>query len=150
MEEYKMVTISLEIEEEASLNILLASDGTINRKGDGTYKIDGNFFMGITDTGIFQCLKKYITDDFKSSLGKVYDLPGKEGKSCTLEIVLAGDKEGNGMKFIYGADSMGPPGPVADFVEAAIQLTDAWFYEQQSKVKQPERPKRKWWEFWKG
>lgn len=149
MEDYSIITISLEIEEEASLNILLASDGTINRKGDGTYKIDRNFFMGITDTSLFQRLKKYITDDFNACHGKVYDLPGKEGKSCTLEIVLSGGKEGNGMKFYYGADSMGPPLPVAEFVEAAIHLTDAWFYEQQSKINQQERPKRKWWEFWK-
>ena len=32
MKEYKAVTITLEIEEDASLNILLASDGTINGK----------------------------------------------------------------------------------------------------------------------
>ena len=144
-----MVTISLEIEQVASLNILLARDGTINRKGDGTYNIDKNFFIGITDTNIFQNLMKYVTEDFRTLLGKVYDIPDKEGKSCSIEIVLGGENEGNGMRFNYGSDSMGSPRPVADFIEAAIKLTDPWFYKQKSMIRHQQTEKRKWWQFWK-
>ena len=56
---------------------------------------------------------EYVTEDVRSLLGKVYDLPDKAGKSCSIEIVLIRENEGEGMRFDYGADSMGPPAPVA-------------------------------------
>ena len=130
MDEYLMTTITLGIETETLLALLMHIDGTINRKGDGSMKIDNKMFMGITDEKIFQELMKYITDEFKDFFGKVYDLPNKQGKTCSIEIILGKDNGTDGVKFIYGSDSMGPPRPVAEFVEAAILITNPWFYKQ--------------------
>jgi hypothetical protein len=147
MDEYVMTTITLKVGDDTSLAILLHNDGTINRNGDGTINIDKTLFMGITNKAIFNELMKYVTEDFKKFLGKIYDVPDKQGKICSIEIVIAKANEGNEMKFIYGSDSAGPPKPVADFVEAAISITDPWFYEQQKKLAS-RTPKKKWWQFW--
>lgn len=140
MSDYNFVTIELNIDKDNSLMILLHKDGTINRKGDGSYRIQKTIYMGMVDKPIFDELMSTITDDFKRYLGKVYDLPDKKGKTCSVEITLGSDNGGTGMKFIYGSKSIGPPDVVATFVEEAIHLTNPWFKKQQ--------PPKKWWQFW--
>ena len=141
------LTIQLNIEGESSLMILLHSDGTINRIGNGTMEIDKNFYIGMTDTApILDQLSKLMDDDFKQYINHVYDLPEKSGKNCFVEIVMGIDSQTQGMKFMYGSESMGPPRPVSSFVMKAVELTDPWFKQQQ---KQAKKANKKWWEFWK-
>ena len=141
------ITIELQIEEDTSLVIFLHKDGTINRKGDGTTKIDKNFFMGLTETiPIIEKLNRLIDEEFEQYLNNVYDLPDKKGKTCSIEIILANEKETKGVKFFYGSDSYGPPKPIGDFVIKAIELTDPWYNTQQKMIK---KNKKAWWQFWK-
>jgi hypothetical protein len=49
VQKYDGVMISMDVSKVNSLAILLAKDGTINRKGSGVVdSLDKNFFMGIT------------------------------------------------------------------------------------------------------
>jgi hypothetical protein len=127
---YEIMTIELNIEDEPSLMILLHKDGTINRKGRGTEEIDNNFYMGIQKDSLLSELNKSITSDFKSLLNRVNDYPDKKGKTCMLEITLSDGKETKGVRYTYGSESMGPPIPIANYVKKAIELTDPWFNEQ--------------------
>ena len=127
---YEVTTIQLNIEDELALMILLHKDGTINRKGRGTEKIDNNFYMGIQKDSLLLELNKLITSDFQSLLNRVYDYPDKKGKICMLEITLSEGKETKGVRYTYGSESMGPPIPIANYVNKAIELTDPWFNEQ--------------------
>jgi hypothetical protein len=139
--------VEMKIAEQQSLLILLHKDGTINRMGNGTTQIDKNFFIGITETvGMLQELVGLITTDFEAALNKVFDLPEKKGDVCSLEIVMADEKETKGIKFIYGIKSVGPPQEIKDFVLRAIELTNPWFQQQQ---KIAPKPAKKWWQFWK-
>jgi hypothetical protein len=127
---YEATTIELNIEDEPSLMILLHKDGTINRKGRGTEEIDNNFYMGIQYDSLLSELTKSITTDFQSLLNKVNDYPDKKGKTCMLEITLSDGKETKGVRYTYGSESMGPPIPIANYVNKAIELTDPWYNEQ--------------------
>lgn len=127
---YEATTIELNIEDEPSLLILLHKDGTINRKGRGTEEIDRNFFMGIQKDSLLSKLTKSITADFESLLNSVHDYPDKKGKTCILEITLYDGKKTKGVRYTYGSESKGPPVPIANYVNKAIELTDPWFNEQ--------------------
>ncbi|MDO5981513.1 hypothetical protein [Flavivirga spongiicola] len=131
---YEATTIELNIEGEPSLMILLHEDGTMNRKGRGTEEIDNNFYIGIQKDSLLSELTKSMTPDFQSLLNRVYDYPDKKGKICTLEITLSDGKETKGVRYNYGSESMGPPIPIANYVNKAIELTDPWFNEQTKMV----------------
>jgi hypothetical protein len=110
-------------------------------------EIDNNFFIGMTNTApILEQLRKLINKEFEEFLDMVYDIPEKLGKNCLVEIVLSSGNATKGTRFLYGADSMGPPRPIVDFVLKAKELTDPWFIQQQQMVR---KAGKKWWEFWK-
>ena len=133
MTNFSSVTITLKISDDISLAVLLHRDGTINRKGNGTEKIDNNFFIGLTKEPIFDNLIKSMSPDIEQYFNKVYGAPNMKGKKCELEIVWTGENNVTGTKFMYGTKSIGPPRPISDFVVNSIRLTDPWFHEQQKR-----------------
>ena len=147
MTDLTYITTELNIAGETSLIIMLHIDGTINRKGSGSMEIDKDLFIGMTDTApILRQLSNMIDEGFSQYLNHVYDDPKKTGKNSFVEIVLSSAGQRQGMKFIYGSESMGPPAPVVNFVKKAIELTDPWFNRQQKQVR---KSQKKWWEIWK-
>src|SRR5689334_24051587 len=62
-QKYDGVIISVDISNRNCLDILLANDGTINRKGNGMPDtLDNNFFMGITKDKFFDSLMNGISN----------------------------------------------------------------------------------------
>src|SRR5690348_15998924 len=60
-QKYDRVTIEVNISNENWLSILLANDGTINRKGNRIFDVkDKNFFMGLTTSKPFDSLMSEI------------------------------------------------------------------------------------------
>jgi hypothetical protein len=122
------LSIEIKVQTETVLVILIHSDGTINRKGDGSQNPDLPFAIGMGDTReIFEKLNPLVSNDFENHMNGVFDDPGKKGKECSLEIRLGMDSKSTGSRFIYGADSMGPPKSVSDFVVKALELTEGWY-----------------------
>lgn len=122
------LTIEVKVQTETVLVILLNDDGTINRKGDGSQNPDRPYALGMGDTKeMFGKLSPLISDDFESYSNGVFDDPEKKGKECSLEIHLGMGSKNTGCRFIYGADSMGPPKPISDFVIKALEVTDTWY-----------------------
>ncbi len=129
------LSIEIKVQEETVLVILIHHDGTINRKGDGSENLDLPYAMGMGDSKeIFEKLNPLITSEFEDSLGKVFDIPEKKGKTCSLEIMLGTDSKATGCRFMYGLDSMGPPKSVSDFVVKSIELTNAWYLRANENV----------------
>jgi len=143
---YNFMTVTLKIEDQTSLAILMHKDGTINRKGDGSINIDRNMFMGVAKEPLFDRFIATLHPDLDQILGKSGEMPDQKGKKCSVEIALGDGKEGTGSLITYGSDLMGPPLPIVEFVNNAVRITDPWYREQQQVIRKREK---KWWQFWK-
>ena len=128
------LSIILEINGKRALFILLAADGSINRLGTGTLdKAENGLFIGKTDPAIFQAVSAHLSSELFQYLGGTFRLKDPVGASCKLTIAFQfSDNSSNGVVFLYGAESAGPPTKVADLVLAAVRHTDPW-YDNHSK-----------------
>ena len=124
-------TIDLDVAEKPALFILLGEDGSINRMGRGTAEdAERELFIGKTDPAIFHSVRSHLTKEMLRSLGQGYDMPTPRGASCKLVITFKfKDGSSNGMAFLYGSESNGPPQDVAEFVTTAVAQTDPWYEE---------------------
>jgi hypothetical protein len=124
-------SIDLDVAGKAALFILLGEDGSINRMGRGTAETaDGELFIGKTDPAIFQSVRSHLTKGMLRSLGQGYEMPTPRGETCKLTITFKfKDGSSNGMGFLYGSESDGPPQDVAEFVTSAVAQTDPWYEE---------------------
>ncbi len=125
--------IEVELEGKNTLFILLAKDGTINRKGD--LKTQGNnFFMGISKEKLFDKVMQAVTSDLTSYCGKVY---GDSTQNVNkVKIGFGGNKIDTGFEY-YSTEPLDKyPKPIIEFIYKAIQVTDPWF-ESQRKMIQP-------------
>jgi len=53
------------------------------------------------------------------------------GPSCKLELGFhCNDGTSASSEYLYGAESVGPPGEVADFVRAPVRETEGWYQQQ--------------------
>ena len=144
--DYSAVVVSLEIEGEIALLIMLHEDGTINRKGRGTEEIDKNFFMGMQKDSVFHKLMNHIDPALNAQLGKTIKMPNQKGKRYDIsivfesgninEIMLGTGKAAMGVHCTYGSQSEGPPMSISNFVKKAIELTDPWYNEQVKMVEE--------------
>jgi hypothetical protein len=124
-------TINLDVEEKPALFILLGEDGSINRMGKGTAEAaERELFIGKTDPAIFLSVCSHLTKGMLQSLGQGYQMQAPRGASCKLTITVKfKDGSSNGMAFLYGSESNGPPRDVAEFVTTAVAQTDPWYEE---------------------
>jgi hypothetical protein len=128
------IMITLEIDSKQSLFVLIAADGTINRKGTGTVRNrERDMFIGISQEPIFDKLRDKILPEWFENLGG-YDVPDKKGLPCELWIWMKhSDGNESALGFRYGSESQGPPSDVCEFVTEAVSLTESW-YENQKKM----------------
>ena len=146
------VNISLEINSEMALFILLAADGSINRMGTGTVSNkERDLFIGVASEPLFARLMAHLNDEMLKFMGG-YDVPDKRGAFCKLSIGLQfADGSTNGFGVIYGAESKGPPREIGVFVKEAVSITQPWYAAQKKMTGQKEAPpveKKPWWKAW--
>jgi hypothetical protein len=124
------LAITLKVEEDLSLLVLLAADGSINRLGTGTVNnTEKEMFIGVADPNLFETIRPHINSDVIRWIGGRADQSPK-GKICELTIWLfLPNKEERVIYFKYGSESVGPPPEVSRLVLAAIDVTNPW-YEQ--------------------
>ena len=124
------VAITHKVEEDLSLLVLLAADGSINRLGTGTVNnTEKEMFIGVTDPMLFETIRPYINSDVTRWIGGRADQSPK-GKICELTIWLfLPNKPEHVIYFKYGSESIGPPPEISRLVLAAIETTNPW-YEQ--------------------
>jgi hypothetical protein len=152
LESISQTLVTLEVGENQVLFILLAEDGSINRKGDGSPNCkDNDFFIGKTNEKLFEQLKPYINEEMVEYLHSTYDIPDKEGRTCSLKILFKSNEMETGVEFKYGELSQGPPSIFRDFTIKALQLTNKWHQQQKQMMLTANSTKpntKAWWKFW--
>lgn len=129
------VHIQLQVEGETMLSILLTDSGQVNRFGDGTGEPEASgWHLGSTDEPLFEEFMTLIDADLLELAGR-YRLPNPQGEICELTISLEGEEVETGFAFRYGTDSDGPPEEILELVNAAVDLTEAWWQAQRFKRK---------------
>jgi hypothetical protein len=148
--EIKDIFIMLQVANNQVLFILLASDGTINRKGDGSPDCkDHDLYIGRTDTApIIEELKASISPEMITFLHGTYDASEKKGRTCSLKIGFKTDSIETGIEFIYGEHSTGVPTEFRQLVTKAVQLTNPWHASQKRASTQAQLQAKPWWKFW--
>jgi hypothetical protein len=124
------LAITLKVEDDLSLLVLVAADGSINRLGTGTVNnTEKEMFIGVTDPMLFKNMRPHINSDVIRWIGARADQAPK-GKICELTIWLfLPNKEERAIYFKYGSESMGPPPEISRLVLAAIEITNPWYEE---------------------
>jgi hypothetical protein len=124
-------TISLDVEKNPALFILMSDDGGINRMGRGASDdAERELFVGKIDPAIFKSICSHLTKQMMQSLGQGHETQNPLGAFCELTITFKlNDGTSNGIAFRYGSESEGPPNDVAEFVATAVAQTDPWYEE---------------------
>jgi hypothetical protein len=120
------ISIELDVGDEPALRLELADDGGVHRQGSGTDTEDREAQAGTIDPDVFEQLRAKLPEPVLSGGGRYSD-PNPVGERCRLSVVAESGSERNGVEFVYGSESQGPPPPVAALVEDAVALTDAWY-----------------------
>ncbi len=126
--------IEVELMDSGSLFILLAKDGTINRKGD-LKTPDKNFFMGITKENLFDKLIQVMPNELSSYNNKVHVLADTTKSVNKIKIGFSRLDGDNGFEYYTDEPIDKLPKPIQDFINSAIQITDPWFNSQQKMTK---------------
>lgn len=125
------ILVTLHIDDEASLFILLAQDGTINRLGTGSVdNTDRDMFVGLSDSSAFKQVCRLAKPVLNNCLGE-YTSRQCSGKQCKLAIVFettGGEQRASAWQ--YGSQSQGPPPEVTNFVVGSIKATHLWWQAQ--------------------
>lgn len=125
------VAMSLNVDENPSLFVLLAADGSINRLGTGAIdSAEKDMCIGVlSDAEPFQNLRAQISPDLFKWVGGRAD-PALKGRVCELTIRLfLLNKEERTIYFKYGSESIGPPPEVTQLVLAIVAVTNPWYQE---------------------
>lgn len=129
------VFITLTVEDEQALFILLSGDGTVNRAGTGaTDNTENDLFIGRTSPEMFEALKSRIRPETLQWNGG-YAAPDPKGQTCELTVgFMYDDGSESGCRFRYGSESQGPPRELCELVRAAVEITNPWYEEQKRMV----------------
>ncbi|HMO15450.1 MAG TPA: hypothetical protein PKD64_19410 [Pirellulaceae bacterium] len=124
--------VELAVDDEQSLYVMLARDGSVHRMGRGTLDNDQHqMFEGVSD----DCLFDSFIDELDASVlnyAGFYEDKDSQGQACCLRLNFHVEEPGEeiGFEFRYGAESQGPPTEICDLVINAIDLTEKWFENQ--------------------
>lgn len=134
LQEIQTIIISLAVDENQSLFILLAENGTIQCMGDGSvHNSDKTIYIGKTSSDLFTNLKQYINPQWLQRCGR-YTVPQRCGKTCELSIIFKTEHAEKGIQFVYGVESQGPPTDIVNFIHTAVNLITPWHRQQQHKT----------------
>ncbi|BBM83254.1 hypothetical protein [Candidatus Uabimicrobium amorphum] len=134
LEKIDTIIISLAVDENQSLFILLGLDGVIQCMGDGSvHNSDKTIYIGKTSPDLFANLKQHINPQWLQRCGR-YTVPQRCGQTCELSIVFKAKENEKGIQFVYGATSQGPPTDITNFVYFAVDLITPWHARQKHKT----------------
>jgi hypothetical protein len=135
--EFHGIMVTLFVDGEQSLFVMLGADGSIKRLGTGAVdNMERDLFIGRTEPAPFLALREQITPELLEWCGQSRADPEAHGKVCELTV---GFKRASGEELLtawrYGSESTGPPPEVCQFVVAAVRATDPWFAQQRAMVR---------------
>ncbi|MCW5906904.1 MAG: hypothetical protein KIS94_03525 [Chitinophagales bacterium] len=140
------VLITLEADDKTTLFILLAKDGSIHRKGNGSAEAGLPLATGFSADGHFDALMLTVNENIFEYSG-VMKMPERKGRECRLTLIFQGaDEVDFSYRVVYGDQSEGPPAELVQILINAVKITDGWYFEQ---ISEEVADKGKWWQFWK-
>ncbi|MFN8310681.1 MAG: hypothetical protein U0T73_12030 [Chitinophagales bacterium] len=152
------VLVTLDIAGENALFIVMARNGELIRKGDGSAGNALPLLKTVSRQGHFDAFMSTFAENVFAYSG-VFDKSPYHGRQCTLLIVFNGPNDAEaGFKCMYGEDSEGPPLELSEMVINAVKLTETWYRESIAELNtqsvtrlkpDSERDKKKSWQFWK-
>ena len=130
-EEVSGIFITIHIDDEQVLFILLDASGTVNRLGTGAEdNVEKQLFIEQSSSEMFEALKSGILPETAQWDGG-YSASEPKGKPCRLTVgFMNGDGRESACMFEYGSESQGPPPELCDLVMAAVEITNPWYEEQ--------------------
>ena len=132
--EITAVAINWHVGDDHVLTLLVSSDGTINRMGDGRpVNTDRDLYIGRTPISVLPHITSLLDDEMLKHTGK-YELAPIQGTACTLQILLWAGNQRDGFEFRYGSESGGLPREIPKFVTNAIYSTQQWYEHQQTQA----------------
>ena len=132
-QKYDGVTISIDNSGKNSLAILLAKDGTVNRKGSGVVDtLDKDFYIGITTDKLFDSLMNGISDELLAYCNTNPTDCDTTKQTCKVEIAFGNNNYVCKIAQCVNGTINDLPKPIKEFVEKAIQVTDAWYRGQKN------------------
>ncbi len=125
------VLVTLHIEDDQKLFLMLTNDGMVRRLGNGSEDCNENeLFIGKSNLNAFERVRSLSGVIIENWLGSYSD-PEQWGKRCKLVV---GFRSRKGEEFMseweYGTDSQGPPPEVSSLVIAAVEATNEWYNNQ--------------------
>jgi len=131
---YDGVSIEVNISKINTLDILLAKDGTINRKGSGVVDtLDKDFFMGMTNEKLFDSLMTGISNDLLAYCNNTTSKCDTTKQICKIKIAFGNSNYACEIDYCVNGELSSLPKPIKEFIEKAITVTDSW-YQQQKKM----------------
>jgi hypothetical protein len=125
------IVVSLKIEGELSLFILLAQDGTMNRLGNGEDTNHRIMAIRQVEPHYFEQLRARVSDLMLQYTGRMYADPDRKGETCELTVLFRADGEETGIGYTYGDKSQGPPSEIQALVLEAAAITEQWYLAEQ-------------------
>ena len=133
-EEFDAVVISLEVDTQPCLFLLLCKDGTVNRLGTGTLdNSEKALFVGESLAPFFKQFMARVNNELLDNAG-AYRHPDPKGRPCKLVLAFRRPKDPLGFEFHFGTESEGPPAEVSSLVSFATQMTEEWYAHQKEDV----------------
>lgn len=129
--QFQTATIEVDISNKNCLAILLAKDGTINRKGTGIPdSTDKDFFMGISKEKIFDSLMKIVSADLLSYGGQTHLNCDTTKQTYKVTISFSDNKSDIGFEYCINGTQNDLPKPISEYITNAIKITDPWYQTQ--------------------
>jgi hypothetical protein len=134
-DQFVATTLEVDISNKNCLDILLAKDGTINRKGsDIVDSTDKNFFMGISDEKLFDNLIETVPDDLLSYCGQPSPNCDTTKQTCKVKMSFSSNKSDTGFEYCINGTLNDLPKPIKEYIANAIKITDPWYQTQKNLI----------------
>lgn len=131
-EKYDGVTIEVDISNKNCLSILLANDGTINRKGSNSFDPkDKNFFMGLTNSKPFDSLMNRMPIELLKYCNSHSPACDTLKQTCKAIIAFGNNTSSCEIEYCVNGTIDNLPKPISDFINKSIEVTEPWYQEQQ-------------------
>lgn len=129
---YDGVTIEVDISNKNWLSILLANDGTINRKGSSRFDPkDKNFFMCLTNSKDFDNLMNEMPNELLQYCNSHSPACDTLKQTCKVKIAFGNNISSCEIEYCVNGTIDNLPKPIKDFINKSIEVTESWYQEQQ-------------------
>ncbi len=135
-QQYDGVTIVVDIFNKNCLSILLANDGTINRKGSSAFDSkDRNFFLGLSNNNAFDSLMSGMPGGLMQYCNAA--APGCDTlkPNCRAKIAFGNNTSLCEIEYCVNGTIDSLPKPIRDFIDKSISVTEPWYQEQLKMLK---------------